>query len=474
MAYTFTQGTGTTASSDTGISGQHVPRVKITFGDTGTITDVRAANALPVTDTSFARSGGLLVDLGSNNDVTVSGVATETTLALIDAGKLEDSTFLGVFNDTATPATVLSFGIDTDGNERAMLTDTIGISQVTGTIPLAQDTTLKTMDTSLIAINTNLTNIDAGKLEDSTFLGVFADTATPATVLSFGIDTDGNERAMVSDTIGTLKTTGTIPLAQDSTLASIEAAVEILDDWDESDRAKINPIVGQAGVVGGAGSVGATTQRMTLASDDPGVASLAIMDDWDESDRAKVNPIAGQAGIAGGTGTDGATVTRVSLATDIPLPAGTAAIGKLAANSGVDIGDVDVTSISAGTNLIGKLQVGSNPNDSDGVLNVSRKEAVSGVDTTVTTSPALLKGYYIYNQDTATRFLHIYNTTDTAITVGTTTPRLSLPVPGLSAANLTFPEPGLQFDSAMSVAVTVAISDTVAPTTGMVVNIWYE
>jgi len=37
------------------------------------------------------------------------------------------------------------------------------------------------------------------------------------------------------------------------------------------------------------------------------------------------------------------------------LQAGSAAIGKLAANSGVDIGDVDVTSISAGTNAIGKV-----------------------------------------------------------------------------------------------------------------------
>jgi hypothetical protein len=37
------------------------------------------------------------------------------------------------------------------------------------------------------------------------------------------------------------------------------------------------------------------------------------------------------------------------------LPAGTNAIGKLAANSGVDIGDVDVTSISAGNNIIGKV-----------------------------------------------------------------------------------------------------------------------
>lgn len=43
-----------------------------------------------------------------------------------------------------------------------------------------------------------------------------------------------------------------------------------------------------------------------------------------------------------------------------PLPAGTNAIGKLAANSGVDIGDVDVTSLPslpAGTNNIGDVDV---------------------------------------------------------------------------------------------------------------------
>ena len=39
----------------------------------------------------------------------------------------------------------------------------------------------------------------------------------------------------------------------------------------------------------------------------------------------------------------------------VQLVAGTAAIGKLAANSGVDIGDVDVTSISAGANHIGNV-----------------------------------------------------------------------------------------------------------------------
>jgi len=152
----------------------------------------------------------------------------------------------------------------------------------------------------------------------------------------------------------------------------------------------------------GAGAVGTDTQRVTLGSDDPAVASLAIIDDWDESDRAKVNPIAGQAGVAAGAGAVGATVQRTTLASDDPavallttidsdtntiqgdttsidgkitacntgavvlaagtaeigklaagvaeigkLAAGTAAIGKLAANSGVDIGDVDVTSLPA-------------------------------------------------------------------------------------------------------------------------------
>ena len=60
----------------------------------------------------------------------------------------------------------------------------------------------------------------------------------------------------------------------------------------------------------GAGAVAAGTPRVTLGSDDPAVASLGIMDDWDESDRCKVNPIVGQAGVAGGAGAVGATVQR--------------------------------------------------------------------------------------------------------------------------------------------------------------------
>lgn len=39
--------------------------------------------------------------------------------------------------------------------------------------------------------------------------------------------------------------------------------------------------------VGGAGTVSAAVQRVTLGSDDPAVASLGVIDDWDDNDAAK-------------------------------------------------------------------------------------------------------------------------------------------------------------------------------------------
>lgn len=66
------------------------------------------------------------------------------------------------------------------------------------------------------------------------------------------------------------------------------------------------------------------------------------------------------------------------------LPAGTNAIGKLAANSGVDIGDVDVTSIAAGTNYIGKVRLTDGTTDTvvdtNGGLYVAGDEANNAVD----------------------------------------------------------------------------------------------
>lgn len=60
------------------------------------------------------------------------------------------------------------------------------------------------------------------------------------------------------------------PVAGGATLAEQQtqtASLSVMDDWDETDRAKVNIIAGQAGVQGGAGAVSANTQRMVLATD---------------------------------------------------------------------------------------------------------------------------------------------------------------------------------------------------------------
>jgi hypothetical protein len=59
----------------------------------------------------------------------------------------------------------------------------------------------------------------------------------------------------------------TVPSEEFHTSDLIFNSLAVMDDWDESNRAKVNPIVGQAGVQGGAGASSATTQRVAIATD---------------------------------------------------------------------------------------------------------------------------------------------------------------------------------------------------------------
>lgn len=66
-------------------------------------------------------------------------------------------------------------------------------------------------------------------------------------------------------------------------------------------------------------------------------ASLSVLDDWDETDRAKVNVIAGQVGVQGASGAVSANTQRVVLATDVALPTGANVIGQVTANAGTNL-----------------------------------------------------------------------------------------------------------------------------------------
>ena len=162
----------------------------------------------------------------------------------------------------------------------------------------------------------------------------------------------------VTANAGTNLNTSALALESGGNLAGAATSLAILDDWDESDRAKVNPIVGQAGVQGGAGAVSATTQRVVLPTDQTAIP-VTQSGTWDEvgindsGNSITVDYATTGSGTATGAlrvelPTNGtgviATVGAVTAITNA-LPAGTNAIGKLSANSGVDIGDVDVTTV---------------------------------------------------------------------------------------------------------------------------------
>jgi len=88
----------------------------------------------------------------------------------------------------------------------------------------------------------------------------------------------------------------------------------------------------------GAGAVDTGTARVTLASDDPAVVDLAAIEVLITATNALLTTI----------DADTSNITACNTGA-VVLAAGSAAVGKLAANSGVDIGDVDVTSIANGS-----------------------------------------------------------------------------------------------------------------------------
>ena len=202
-------------------------------------------------------------------------------------------------------------------------------------------------------------------------------TITDGDVGPFQVDADG--ALHISDGGNAITVDGTVTAnlgtTDNAVLDAVAASLAVLDDWDDSNYANVNANIAGTDIVGGAGAVASGVQRVTLASDDPAVTSLGNLDNAVDGNYLNVNMNLAGSDAQAGEGTISATTQRVTIATDDDgvahlatiagavstemqvdvvgsLPAGSAAIGKLAANSGVDIGDVDVTSLPASTNTI--------------------------------------------------------------------------------------------------------------------------
>lgn len=176
-----------------------------------------------------------------------------------------------------------------------------------------------------------------------------------------------------------------------------------------------------------------------------------------------------------GTGTI-ATVGAVTAISNA-LPAGTNAIGKLAANSGVDIGDVDVTSISAGTNNIGQVNVAPQTANGLSVFNATSSDGATALTNTaqvIKASAGQLYGWFIYNPNATAQFVQLYNTAAGSVTVGTTNPLFMLTIPATSGANVEFTN-GITFSNAgWSAAATSTAGGNGAPGTSLDAVFFYK
>lgn len=324
------------------------------------------------------------------------------------------------------------------------------------------------------AIQAAVEAIDAGKLEEATFTGRLGEVQASPTantvlarlkdllsliVLAAGDNNIGNvdvaSIAAGDNNIGNVDLASAIPAGTNNigdvdvlSLPALPAGTNNIGDVD----------VASSALPTGASTA---TNQTTIIGHLDGVEGLLTTIDAD-------------------TGTLAGAVSGTEMQVDVvgALPAGTNAIGKLAANSGVDIGDVDVTSISAGSNLIG--DVGLQGRTSGG-LTIFRSIDIDESEEEVKATAGTLYTIAAFNRTAGPLYLKFYNLTAANTTVGTSTPVLTFVVPGNADSDgagfiLTNPL-GFAFDTAITVACTgaVADNDTTAPgANDCVINLGYK
>jgi hypothetical protein len=142
----------------------------------------------------------------------------------------------------------------------------------------------------------------------------------------------------------------------------------------------------------------------------------------------------------------------------------------------VTVGTHAVNPISP-TSISGTVLVIETPTTSGGCLifmasNSGGSIALTNTYQMIKNTAGQIYGYYIYNPNSVVTYVHLYNTATGSITVGTTAPKVTLPIPASAAANLSIP-PGLAFGTTIAISATATAGGTGSPTTPIDANIWY-
>lgn len=136
-----------------------------------------------------------------------------------------------------------------------------------------------------------------------------------------------------------------------------------------------------------------------------------------------------------------------------------------------------VAALPAGTNTIGKVNVLP---ETTGGLSIFRSLDLDETEEEVKASAGQVYGMWITNTATSTRFVKFYNATAANVTVGTTTPVITVAIPGNSSDDVTGlfgGTHGIAFDTAITVAATTAVADNDTGAPGVnevIINVFYK
>lgn len=142
----------------------------------------------------------------------------------------------------------------------------------------------------------------------------------------------------------------------------------------------------------------------------------------------------------------------------------------------VDVGDVTVTSISAGTNLIGDVDIAPRTTGGWSVANFTSGDTYTALTNSaqvIKASAGKFGGYYIYNPNASAVYVMVYNIAAASVTVGTSTAKLVFCLPASSGANLEILA-GIPFDTALSCAAATTGGGNTAPSTALECMIFYK
>ena len=448
---TLNSGTGGASLASDDISGVQHQRVKVQFGADGSATDVSATAPLPV-EGADAENAAITA-----NPLPVGGRYDATPRTLGDGD-------VGAIALDADGAVQIS-----DGGNTLTVDGTVTADAGTGPWPVTDNGGALTVDWAGTA-----PPIGAGV--EATALRVTLATDSTGVV---SVDDNGGsltvDNAALSVTGG-----GTEASALRVTLANDSTGVVSVDDGGGNlsvDWGGTTPPIG-------AGTE-ATALRVTLATDSTGVVSVddgggSLTVDGTVTETNSAAILADTASMDTNLGTLAGAVSGSEMQVDIvgALPAGANSIGTLGANSGVDIGDVDVTSISAGSNLIGDVGL-SGARTSGGTTLYKNIDVDESADQVKGTAGQL---YWLHamNLTASPLYLKLYNATAAAVVVGTTVPDLTFPLATQATTDgagfvLSVPN-GIAFSTAITIACTTGLADADAGAPGAnacVVNLGY-